>query len=138
ALDLPEGTWLHLVRVFRSMKDFPATDDEDREWIDGGISPEKFTAWDDAPEVLEALLSGRLDSGGARLTVEVRFGQAAQEILASVRKFEPDLLLMGAKGRNSHPDWALGSVAQHLLDHAPCSVVIVRPSGGGSPQSSFR
>jgi nucleotide-binding universal stress UspA family protein len=137
-LDLPEGTWLHLVKVFRSMKDFPASDDEDRERIDGGISPEKFTAWNDAPEVLEALLSQKLDSGGVRVTVEVRFGQAAPELLASLRRFEPDLLVMGAKGRNSQPDWALGSVAQHLLDHAPCSVVIVRPSGKRPAQSSFR
>ena len=54
--------------------------------------------WGNAPGVLKAMREEELDARVARVTVEVRFGQEVPEILASVRKFEPDLLVMGAKG----------------------------------------
>jgi len=89
-----------------------------------------FAPWGDAPEVLEAMCEEGLDTKVARVTVEVRFGQEVPEILASVRKFEPDLLVMGAKGRYSTAASPLGNVARKLIDHAPCSVLIVRPGQG--------
>jgi nucleotide-binding universal stress UspA family protein len=92
-----------------------------------------FAPWGNAPEVLEAMCEEGLDAKVARVTVEVRFGQEVPEILASVRKFEPDLLVMGAKGHYSTAASPLGNVALKLIDHAPCSVLIVRPSGPGSP-----
>jgi nucleotide-binding universal stress UspA family protein len=73
-----------------------------------------------------------LDSKAARVTVEVRFGQEVPEILAAVRKFDPELLVIGAKGRYSVAASPLGNVARTLVDHAPCSVLIVRP-GQRSP-----
>jgi len=81
------------------------------------------------PGVLEAVCGEGLDTKVARVTVEVRFGQEVPEILASVRKFESDLLVMGAKGRYSTAASPLGNVARKLIDHAPCSVLNVRPSG---------
>jgi nucleotide-binding universal stress UspA family protein len=64
------------------------------------------------------------------VTVGVRFGQEVPEILAAVRKFDPELLVIGAKGRYSTAASPLGGVARKLIDHAPCSVVIVRPGQG--------
>jgi nucleotide-binding universal stress UspA family protein len=37
---------------------------------------------------------------------------------------------MGAKGRYSTAASPLGNVARKLIDHAPCSVLIVRPGQG--------
>ena len=136
-LELSEGTWIHLLKVFRSGRDFPLPDD-DEDVMDGGLSVGKFAAWSGSRMVLEALCERKLDAEGARVTVEVRFGHEVPEILASIRKFEPDLLLLGAKGLHSPPNWPLGKVAQALLDNAPCSVLVVRPGDSGSSQSSFR
>jgi nucleotide-binding universal stress UspA family protein len=97
-----------------------------------------FAPWGDAPEVLEAMNEERLDTKAPRVTVEVRFGQEVPEILASVRKFDPDLLVIGAKGRDSTAASPLGNVARKLIDHAPCSVLIVRPSGPGFPDPVSR
>lgn len=132
-LDLSRGAWIHLVKVFRSMKDFP--DPDGREWTCAceRSAPAMFAPWGDAPEVLEAMCEEGLDTKVARVTVEVRFGQEVPEILASVRKFEPELLVMGAKGHYSTAASPLGNVARKLIDRAPCSVLIVRPSGQGSP-----
>lgn len=126
-LDLSDGASIHLVKVFRSLKDFPFPDDEDDEDGNGHATADRFTAWNSSPKVLEALRAQGLGPPGSRVTVEIRFGHEVPEILASLRKFEPELLVIGAKGRNSHPDWPLGGVAQQLIDHAPCSALIVRP-----------
>jgi nucleotide-binding universal stress UspA family protein len=41
-----------------------------------------------------------------------------------------DLLVVGSRGYGGFRSLLLGSVGQHCLTHAPCSVVIVRHSGG--------
>jgi nucleotide-binding universal stress UspA family protein len=136
-IDLSGGASVHLVKVFRSVKDFPFPDEEHDEDPPGG-APDNYDAWTSSSEVTEALRAQGLRPPGTRVTVEVRFGQEGPEILAALRTFEPDLLVIGAKGRNSHPDWPIGGVAQHLIDRAPCSVLVVRAPGSGSPQRSFR
>jgi nucleotide-binding universal stress UspA family protein len=137
-LDLPEGSRIHLVKVFRSVKDFPDPDGGDRACACERTAPALFAPWGDAPEVLEAMCEEGLDTKVARVTVEVRFGQEVPEILASVRKFDPDLLVIGAKGRYSTAASPLGNVASKLIAHAPCSVLIVRPSGPGFPDPVSR
>ncbi|MHB1024565.1 MAG: universal stress protein [Desulfobacteria bacterium] len=132
-LDLAKGAWIHLVKVFRSMKRFPDPDGGDWVCACGRTAPAMFAPWGDAPEVLEALCDEGLDKKVARVTVEVRFGQEVPEILESVRKFEPELLVMGAKGHYATAASPLGNVASNLIDHVPCSVLTVRPSGKESP-----
>ena len=130
-LDLSKGAWIHLVKVFRSMEEFP--DPDGRDWVCAcdRTAPAMFAPWGDAPEVLKELCEEGLDRTIARVTVEVRFGHEAPEILASVRKFDPDILVMGAKGHYTTAASPLGNVARKVIDHAPCSVLIVRPSGEG-------
>lgn len=137
-LDLSKESRIHLVKVFRSMENFPFPDG--RDWTCGceRTVPALFTPWGNAPEVLEAMCEEGLDGKTAGATAEVRFGQEAPEILASVRKFAPDLLVIGAKGHYSTAASPLGNVARKLIDHAPCSVLIVRPSGPGFPDPDSR
>ena len=132
-LDLSKGAWIHLVKVFRSTEEFP--DPDRRDWVCAcdREAPAMFAPWGSAPEVLEAMCDEGLDATVARVTVEVRFGQEIPEILAAVRKFDPELLVMGAKGRYSTAASPLGNVARKVIDHAPCSVLIVRPSGQRFP-----
>jgi nucleotide-binding universal stress UspA family protein len=137
-LDLSKGSRIHLVKVFRSVKDFPDPDGGDRACACERTASALFAPWGDAPEVLEAMCEVGLDTKVARVTVEVRFGQEVPEILASVRKFDPDLLVIGAKGHYSTAASPLGHVACKLIPHAPCSVLIVRPSGPGFPDPVSR
>ncbi len=69
----------------------------------------------------------RLHARGARVTGTVCYGHAAAERLAAVHEFEPDLFVLGAKGRHSPPETELGHVARKVMDHVPCSTLIVRP-----------
>jgi nucleotide-binding universal stress UspA family protein len=58
---------------------------------------------------------------------EVRTGQAAEEILRYAEQEGIDLIVMGTHGRTGLNRWLLGSVAQKVIQCAPCPVLIVRP-----------
>jgi nucleotide-binding universal stress UspA family protein len=130
-LDLSKVARIHLLKVFRSAKEFPDPDGGDWSCACERTAPAMFSPWGDAPEVLEAMCEEGLDKEPVRISVEVRFGQEVQEILAAIRRFEPDLLVVGAKGHYSASESPLGNVSTRLVDHAPCSVLIVRPAGPG-------
>jgi nucleotide-binding universal stress UspA family protein len=55
-------------------------------------------------------------------------GPAAAELLRAAE--DADLLVVGSRGRGGFAGLLLGSVGQHVAQHAPCPVVIVPASGG--------
>ena len=58
--------------------------------------------------------------------LETRVGHVTGELLrASV---SDDLLVVGSRGHGRAEDLLIGSVSQHLARHAPCPVVVVRPT----------
>ncbi len=61
------------------------------------------------------------------VTTSLRTGHAAGQLLAAIREFGPDLVVIGAKGRTAAKRFVLGSVAQEIIKYAPCSVLLVRP-----------
>jgi len=53
-----------------------------------------------------------------------------REVLTEIAKEEhADLLVVGSHGRSSLPELRLGSVTSHVVAHAPCSVLVVKPGG---------
>jgi len=66
-------------------------------------------------------------TGGAR-TVETVcvIGVPWNEIVTYARTHECDLLVMGTHGRSGLQHVLIGSVAEKVLRHAPCSVLVVR------------
>jgi nucleotide-binding universal stress UspA family protein len=57
---------------------------------------------------------------------ELKLGSAAALILDKAVTNNVDLIVLGAKGLRSTVSILLGGVAQHVLEHAPCPVLIVR------------
>jgi nucleotide-binding universal stress UspA family protein len=81
--------------------------------------------WDPGP--LEQSLAAprdRLAAAGATVDVRVTYGVVAAEILQAARG--ADLLAMTTHGRTGLPRWWFGSVAEQVLRHAPCPVLVVR------------
>jgi universal stress protein A len=66
---------------------------------------------------------------GARVTIEVRSGPAAREILAVAERRGTDLVVMGTHGRTGLRHLLHGSVAEHVVRKAPCPVLAVCESG---------
>ena len=57
----------------------------------------------------------------------VRAGVPWHEIVAEVERGEFDLVVMGTHGRTGLTHVLLGSVAERVVRHARCSVLVVRP-----------
>ncbi|MGB8480412.1 MAG: universal stress protein [Acidobacteriaceae bacterium] len=53
-------------------------------------------------------------------------GKPATKIVDAARNWPADLIVMGTHGRNAVANVLLGSVAQGVLRHAPCAVMVLR------------
>ena len=79
-----------------------------------------------AREALSHFLSRRANGSGCRMTPWVRTGvSAAAVILEMSEDLVPDLLVVGTHGRHGFQRAFLGSVAERVLRHAYCSVLVV-------------
>jgi nucleotide-binding universal stress UspA family protein len=67
-----------------------------------------------------------LTQGSVSTQVEVRFGEPAEEIVAFAEETRADLVAMCTHGRTGLARWAYGSVAEKVLRHAGCPVLLVR------------
>ncbi|MBX3468198.1 MAG: universal stress protein [Planctomycetes bacterium] len=68
-------------------------------------------------------------AGRRRRPVEARaaYGVVAAEVLRAAR--EADLLAMTTHGRSGVSRWWFGSVAEQVLRHAPCPLLVLRTGG---------
>jgi nucleotide-binding universal stress UspA family protein len=61
---------------------------------------------------------------GVRVTTKIRSGVPAPEIVEEAE--EHDLIVMGTLGRTGLDKLLLGSVAERVVRHAPCPVMLIR------------
>lgn len=64
----------------------------------------------------------------------VREGEPAHEIVELAREQRVDLVVVGAKAATPIARLLIGGTAESVLNHAPCSVLLVRHPGEGQPQ----
>jgi nucleotide-binding universal stress UspA family protein len=67
-----------------------------------------------------------LRRNGATVDTAVREGDARSVIVDEAKIWGADLIVVGSHGRRGLEKWLLGSVAQAVVAHAPCSVEVVR------------
>lgn len=65
---------------------------------------------------------------GLKVTTHLAAGNAPKLLCDMARREEADLLVIGTSGRSGLWGNVLGSTADKVVDHAPCSVLVVRPS----------
>jgi nucleotide-binding universal stress UspA family protein len=68
-----------------------------------------------------------LQATGLRVETVVRKGDPRRVIVDEAKSWGADLIIMGACGHTAFERWLVGSVAQSVVTHAPCSVELVRP-----------
>ena len=102
-------------------------------------SPELMPIYVDAADAsrrqhdqLAREMTAELQATGLRAEADRREGDAATEILAAASASNADLIVIGTHGRTGLARIVLGSVARNVLQHASCSVLVVRE---GSPQA---
>lgn len=68
----------------------------------------------------------RLKDHTERLTCHVLVGHPADQLIRFAAEHHADLLVVGHRSRGALQRWLSGSVARHLVDHAPCALTVVR------------
>jgi len=68
----------------------------------------------------------KLTAAGLRAEPRVGQGDPRSLVLDEARKEHADLIVVGSHGRTGLEKLVLGSVASHIVTHAPCSVLVVR------------
>ena len=82
---------------------------------------------------ITAMAVARLGAIGIPAKVTMMRGNPGYLILYTARKWPADLILIRAHNRSDFQNWMLGSVAKAVVEHANCSVEVVRPTGAGNP-----
>jgi nucleotide-binding universal stress UspA family protein len=118
-LSLPEGTAIHTVTVLEP-------------WVTSLL--ERFQEGQrHRGHLILNEAANEVRSAHATVTVELRTGDVAHEILSAAREFGADLIVIGSRGLTGLDGILLGSVSRNVASHAPCSVLVARP-----PQNEFR
>lgn len=68
---------------------------------------------------------------GSEISVFVRHGRAAHEIIEHARENEVDCIIV-ASHRPGLSDYFIGSTAARVVRHAPCTVVVLRDGVSGN------
>jgi nucleotide-binding universal stress UspA family protein len=75
------------------------------------------------------LAGARLEAqakGAPRISTRSLTGDPAEKIIALAKDLHPDLVAIGSRGHGRLAGLLLGSVAQKVLAHAACPVLVVR------------
>jgi nucleotide-binding universal stress UspA family protein len=65
-------------------------------------------------------------TGVPALKTVIKYGRPAEEILAAAARVKADLIVTGSHGRHGAEKFFLGSVSSKVVDHAACSVFVVK------------
>lgn len=115
------GAVLAACHVLPSMADLSAF------FPERALSNAEDTAPEDA-EVQKGLAERARSELGLELNqIFIERGSAYAEIVRRAEAWQADFIVMGSHGRTGLSRAVLGSVAERVVQHAPCSVLIARP-----------
>jgi len=69
----------------------------------------------------------QLRAAGYKVDSAVESGDVRETIIDSAARWHADLILLGSRGHKGMGRLLLGSVAESVVRHAHCSVLVVRP-----------
>ena len=122
ALAMEFGSQIHLVHVL----EFPA--------VFNSTANPSYATWDrEARKSATARLAELVDEKVDELisaNSELRFGRAYKAICETALEQKADLIVIGTHGFTGLKHLLLGSTAERVIRHAPCSVLVVRKQTG--------
>ncbi len=62
-------------------------------------------------------------------------GEAAESIVEAAGSEHADVVVVGSRGRGGVGRFVAGSVSDHVVRHAPCAVMVVRPTSNAAAAS---
>lgn len=82
-------------------------------------------------EELTAEVAETLGVTSLGVETAVREGDPRTTIVDEASEWGADLIVVGSRGYTGGKGWLLGSVARYIIDHADCSVEVVRQKRAG-------
>ena len=96
-------------------------------WYDAGGSLDQVRRQiGERAEDLTSMVADSLRTSGLTAEPAVRQGDPRSVIVDEAEDWSADLIIVGSRGQTGITRWLLGSVAQSVVTHAPCSVEVVR------------
>ncbi|HEX4422179.1 MAG TPA: universal stress protein [Kofleriaceae bacterium] len=95
----------------------------------GMMLPVSETVSGDAQGVMRQRLEDVLQRLGVTAQVHVCIGPPGPALLQAAAMYQAGLLVVGTHGRTGVTRFLLGSVAEAVIHHAPCSVLVTRLEG---------
>ena len=92
-------------------------------------APYEQAMWDEQHrhhETLSMQAERDLKSPGLETEAHVLIGDPRVAIVDEARATNADLVVVGSHGRSGIPKLLMGSVAAHVVTHAPCNVVVIK------------
>lgn len=80
-------------------------------------------------EELVSRMELQLRDRGFKTSGRVLIGDPRETIIEMAKREGADLIVVGSHGRSGLTKLLMGSVASHVVTHAPCDVLVVRPKG---------
>ena len=80
----------------------------------------------------------RFRDAGREVRTQVRSGHPAEQIVLAAGEYASDLVIVGSHGLTGIKRFLLGSVSDHVLQYAPCSVLIVKQQREETPTGEYR
>ena len=97
------------------------------EFVPGAITPlEVVQSHEAGARELAERAADRLKADSLTVEAVARQGDPAKTIVDEAKEWHADLIVVGSHGRSGLGRLLLGSVAQAVVAHAPCSVEVVR------------
>lgn len=93
--------------------------------MDPMFTPELEAAGSDAKKLVDRIAS-ELRSAGFHAELVIAKGDIRETIVHAAAQWPADLIVVGSRGRGGLRSLLLGSVAEFVVRHAPCSVLIAR------------
>jgi nucleotide-binding universal stress UspA family protein len=95
-----------------------------------GITPGDLIAADEREGRRLIAEFARLVPQSSSLREFIQVGKPASEIVRTAKEWQADLIVIGSHARHGIPRALLGSVAEAVLRHAPCPVLVIRSIHG--------
>jgi nucleotide-binding universal stress UspA family protein len=84
------------------------------------------STWDEIEEAMLARIAEASREAGLNATPQILRESAAGGLVQAASDLAADLVIVGTHGRGGIARLALGSVAQHVVNDAPCPVLVIR------------
>ncbi|KAF9953968.1 hypothetical protein BGZ72_005006 [Mortierella alpina] len=88
---------------------------------------QETAARSEANNIMSTIRDRNLSGKEINIVVEYMVGNVRDTIQHMIKLYQPDMLVVGTRGRSSVKGFLLGSVSRYCLHHSPVPVIVVRP-----------